>query len=245
MDVHPNDGRRRADRSDQDGDLERELHRQAPRSVISRCSSRAKHGLVAHECILDLRQFKSAGVEVEDVAKRLMDYGFHAPTVSWPVAGTMMVEPTESESQGGVGSFLRSDDFHPRRNQSDRGRKSGSRKTTCSRMRRTRRGKSSPTNGTAHIRASRPPIPPPWTREHKVLARSRAHRQRLRRPEPVLLLSARRGIAVAAGDTRFFPRPGSHTPITNGPRRPFQQPGKSKAEHSSPRVSEYRVRNGK
>ena len=56
------------------------------------------HGnLVAHECILDLRQFKS--VTAEDVAKRLMDYGFHAPTLSWPVAGTLMVEPTESESK--------------------------------------------------------------------------------------------------------------------------------------------------
>jgi len=53
--------------------------------------------LVAHECILDLRAFKS--VTAEDVAKRLMDYGFHAPTLSWPVAGTLMVEPTESESQ--------------------------------------------------------------------------------------------------------------------------------------------------
>lgn len=55
------------------------------------------HNLVAHECILDLRAFKS--VTAEDVAKRLMDYGFHAPTLSWPVAGTLMVEPTESESQ--------------------------------------------------------------------------------------------------------------------------------------------------
>ena len=56
---------------------------------------RGKNGLVAHECIVDLRQFGK--VAVEDVAKRLMDYGFHAPTISWPVAGTMMVEPTESE----------------------------------------------------------------------------------------------------------------------------------------------------
>jgi glycine dehydrogenase len=62
------------------------------------------HGnLVAHECILDLRQFKS--VTVEDVAKRLMDYGFHAPTVSWPVPGTMMVEPTESESKEELDRF--------------------------------------------------------------------------------------------------------------------------------------------
>ena len=57
-------------------------------------------GLVAHEFVLDTRQFKAAaGVEVEDIAKRLMDYGFHAPTMSWPVAGTLMIEPTESESR--------------------------------------------------------------------------------------------------------------------------------------------------
>jgi glycine dehydrogenase len=57
------------------------------------------NGLVAHECILDLRSLKKgANIEIDDIAKRLMDYGFHAPTVSWPVAGTVMVEPTESES---------------------------------------------------------------------------------------------------------------------------------------------------
>ncbi len=61
---------------------------------------RGAHGRVAHEFILDLRPFKaSAGVEAEDVAKRLMDYGFHAPTMSFPVAGTLMIEPTESESR--------------------------------------------------------------------------------------------------------------------------------------------------
>ncbi|HOB33533.1 MAG TPA: glycine dehydrogenase (aminomethyl-transferring), partial [Verrucomicrobiota bacterium] len=61
------------------------------------------NGLVAHECILDLRAFKS--VTAEDVAKRLMDYGFHAPTLSWPVAGTLMVEPTESESKAELDRF--------------------------------------------------------------------------------------------------------------------------------------------
>ena len=60
-------------------------------------------GLVAHECILDFRQFKK--VTVEDVAKRLMDYGFHAPTISWPVAGTIMIEPTESESKAELDRF--------------------------------------------------------------------------------------------------------------------------------------------
>ncbi|HWX20892.1 MAG TPA: aminomethyl-transferring glycine dehydrogenase [Candidatus Binatia bacterium] len=64
---------------------------------------RGHTGLVAHECILDLRRFKS--VTVEDVAKRLMDYGFHAPTISWPVPGTIMVEPTESESKEELDRF--------------------------------------------------------------------------------------------------------------------------------------------
>ncbi|PYJ93477.1 MAG: glycine dehydrogenase (aminomethyl-transferring), partial [Verrucomicrobia bacterium] len=66
---------------------------------------KGKHGLVAHECIVDLRQWKSPGIEVEDVAKRLMDYGFHAPTISFPVAGTMMIEPTESEPKHELDRF--------------------------------------------------------------------------------------------------------------------------------------------
>ncbi|MBP9114447.1 MAG: glycine dehydrogenase (aminomethyl-transferring), partial [Polyangiaceae bacterium] len=60
---------------------------------------KGKNGRIAHECILDMRDFKkSAGIEVDDIAKRLMDYGFHAPTMSFPIPGTLMVEPTESES---------------------------------------------------------------------------------------------------------------------------------------------------
>lgn len=67
---------------------------------------KGNQGFVAHECILDLRGVKkSAGIEVDDIAKRLIDYGFHAPTVSWPVAGTMMVEPTESESKPELDRF--------------------------------------------------------------------------------------------------------------------------------------------
>lgn len=62
-------------------------------------------GRVAHECIVDFRQFKPLGIEVADVAKRLMDYGFHAPTVSFPVAGTLMIEPTESESKREIDRF--------------------------------------------------------------------------------------------------------------------------------------------
>jgi glycine dehydrogenase len=65
-----------------------------------------RNGLVAHECILDLRPItKATGVTVEDVAKRLIDYGFHAPTMSFPVAGTLMVEPTESEDLAEIDRF--------------------------------------------------------------------------------------------------------------------------------------------
>lgn len=64
-----------------------------------------EHGRAAHEMIIDCRPFKQKGIEVTDIAKRLMDYGFHAPTVSFPVAGTVMIEPTESESLGELDRF--------------------------------------------------------------------------------------------------------------------------------------------
>ena len=62
--------------------------------------------VVAHEFILDFRPFKKLGIEVVDIAKRLMDYGFHAPTVSFPVAGTLMIEPTESENKEELDRFV-------------------------------------------------------------------------------------------------------------------------------------------
>jgi glycine dehydrogenase len=64
-----------------------------------------ERGRAAHEMIIDCRPFKANGIEVSDIAKRLMDYGFHAPTVSFPVAGTMMIEPTESESKAEIDRF--------------------------------------------------------------------------------------------------------------------------------------------
>ncbi len=66
-----------------------------------------RNGRIAHECIVDLRPFKEqVGISEEDVAKRLIDYGFHAPTMSWPVAGTLMIEPTESESKAELDRFV-------------------------------------------------------------------------------------------------------------------------------------------
>jgi glycine dehydrogenase len=68
---------------------------------------RGTNGRCAHECILDCRDFEaSANVKVEDIAKRLMDYGFHAPTMSWPVPGTLMIEPTESEPKVELDRFI-------------------------------------------------------------------------------------------------------------------------------------------
>src|SRR3546814_14620783 len=66
-----------------------------------------QNGMVAHECIIDLRWVKPAcGITVEDVAKRLVDYGFHAPTMSFPVADTLMIEPTESEAKREIDRFF-------------------------------------------------------------------------------------------------------------------------------------------
>ena len=66
---------------------------------------RGANGQCAHEFIIDLREFKKAGVVEEDVAKRLQDYGFHSPTMSWPVPGTLMIEPTESEDRAELDRF--------------------------------------------------------------------------------------------------------------------------------------------
>jgi glycine dehydrogenase len=66
---------------------------------------RGDSGLVAHECIVDLRAWKKYGIDVEDAAKRLMDYGYHAPTMSFPVPGTFMIEPTESETKAELDRF--------------------------------------------------------------------------------------------------------------------------------------------
>jgi glycine dehydrogenase len=78
-------------------------HRLAPHFPLL---YKGREGFVAHECIVDVRQFKAtAGIEVDDVAKRLMDYGFHAPTMSFPEPGTLMIEPTESESKEELDRF--------------------------------------------------------------------------------------------------------------------------------------------
>ena len=98
--IHRDDGRPGLTPRDRSGDLQCQLHGEAPRARITRILFTGKRGRVAHEFMLDLRPFEqAAGVREEDIAKRLMDYGFHSPTMSRPVPGTLMIEPTESETK--------------------------------------------------------------------------------------------------------------------------------------------------
>ena len=104
--LHQDARRRRHDRRDALRDPERELHQVAAREPHYPVLYTRPNGRVAHEMIFDLRPLKQAsGIDETDVAKRLMDYGFHAPTVSFPVAGTLMVEPTESEPKEELDRF--------------------------------------------------------------------------------------------------------------------------------------------
>ena len=105
VDVHPHDGRRRHPPATEVAILNANYIARAARALLPGALHRRARR-VAHECILDLRKLKeTCGVTAEDVAKRLMDYGFHAPTLSFPVADTLMVEPTESESKDELDRF--------------------------------------------------------------------------------------------------------------------------------------------
>ena len=118
------------------------------------------NGRVAHEMIFDLRPFKHGpgAIDEQDVAKRLMDYGFHAPTVSFPVPGTMMIEPTESEPKAELDRFCDALDRDSRAKFRRSWTARRIRRTTFSRTRRTRRRRSRRTTGRIRTRASRPPF---------------------------------------------------------------------------------------
>ena len=133
----------------------------------SRCSTPARDGLVAHECILDLRGItRDTGVTVDDVAKRLIDYGFHAPTMSFPVAGTLMVEPTESEDLRELDRFV--DAMIAIKGEIDRvggGGVAGRRQPAAQRA--AHRGVRWPASGSTRTRASSPSSRPASTRASK------------------------------------------------------------------------------
>ena len=140
-------------------------------------------GFVAHECIVDLRGLKkSAGIEVEDVAKRLMDYGFHAPTISFPVPGTLMIEPTESESLEELDRFCEAMiSIRQEIAAIEEGRVDPKDNLL----------KNAPHTAEALLAADwhhpysreEAAFPLPWIREQKFWPGRRPHRQRLRRPQ--------------------------------------------------------------
>ena len=147
--------------------------------------------MVAHECIVDLRPLKdSTGVTVDDVAKRLMDYGFHAPTMSFPVAGTLMIEPTESEAKDEIDRFC--DAMIAIREEI--------RASRTARWPRRQPAENAPhtaaawsADGTALL-ARAGGVPGAVAGKQQVLAAGRPDRQRLRRPQPGLLLPADGGL---------------------------------------------------
>ena len=153
---------------------------------------RGHNDRVAHECILDLRGLtKSSGVTVDDVAKRLIDYGFHAPTMSFPVAGTLMVEPTESEDLAELDRFC--DAMIAIRGEIDRV-EAGEWTPEDSPLRgapHTARGAGRQAEARLPARGRRVPDRP---RPGQVLAAGRPHRPGVRRPQPRLRLPAARGL---------------------------------------------------
>ncbi len=159
-------------------------------------------GLVAHECILDLRGLtKASGVTVDDVAKRLVDYGFHAPTMSFPVAGTLMVEPTESEDLGEIDRFCDAMlAIRAEIEQVERGEWSVDKSPLRGRAPhrpcdRRRLGPGLPARGRGL---------PDRPRPRQVLAAGRPDRPGVRRPPPGLLLPAARGLRRIRGGLTPF-----------------------------------------
>ena len=154
---------------------------------------RGVKGRVGHECIVDIRGLtKATGVTVDDVAKRLIDYGFHAPTMSFPVAGTLMIEPTESEPLAELDRFCDAIDRDPGR---DRGR----------RQRNLARRPEPAAHGPAHRRGAHRRVGPAvrsgarrlsrgGPASGEVLPASLPHRRRRRRPQPRVLLRTSRGL---------------------------------------------------
>ena len=177
---------------------------------------RGHHDRVAHECILDLRGLtKSSGVSVDDVAKRLIDYGFHAPTMSFPVAGTLMVEPTESEDLGELDRFCEA--MIAIRGEIDRV-EAGEWSPEDSPLRGAPHTAASVLTGHRRARLLRrgggvPDRPRPG----QVLAAGRPHRPGVRRPQPVLRLPAARGLRLTGTVTAGAALPGCPRPLPGRP----------------------------
>ena len=159
---------------------------------------RGARGRVAHECILDLRKLKpSCGVSAEDVAKRLMDYGFHSPTLSFPVADTLMVEPTESESKEELDRFCDAMiAIHAEVEQI----RSGAWDRADNPLKNAPHTALELAGDWKHpLQPRASGFPAPVAARGEVLAAGEAHRQRRRRPQPHLHLPADRGVCLKRG----------------------------------------------
>ena len=165
-----------------------------------------EHDRVAHECILDLRPITQAtGVTVDDVAKRLIDFGFHAPTMSFPVAGTLMVEPTESESLAELDRFV--DAMLAIREeiaQIERGEVAHD-DSALAHAPHTAEDVLVEDWDRPYTR-SRPPTRSRRLRRRQVLASGQPHRRRLRRPQPHVRLPPAGGVRGVAAVTRWADR---------------------------------------
>ena len=157
---------------------------------------RGHGGLVAHECILDVRGLtRDTGVTVDDVAKRLIDYGFHAPTMSFPVAGTLMVEPTESEDLGEIDRFC--DAMIAIKAEIDRVGGGGVERRGLAAARRTAHLPGAGRRVGPRLHA-RPRRVPDGAGPGQVLAAGGPHRPGVRRPQPGLRLPAAGGVRRVA-----------------------------------------------
>ncbi len=175
------------------------------------------NGRVAHECIVDLRPIThTTGVTVDDVAKRLIDYGFHSPTMSFPVAGTLMIEPTESEDLGELDRFCEAMLVDSSRDRSDR-RRIGRVRNECAahgpayRRRSTGRRRTGVYTGTGGVPAG-------FIARRQVFPTGLPDRRRLRRPQPRLQLRTARGLrhhAVEVGGVTLL----SVRPVCRNPSR--------------------------
>ena len=156
-----------------------------------------RNGLVAHECVIDLRPLATqTGIGVEDVAKRLIDYGFHAPTMSFPVAGTFMVEPTESETPARARPLLRGDDRNQVRDRTG-GRRRVRRPRQPAEERPAHRRDAHRGGVEAPLPAGRGGVPARCRPPRQVLAARPPCRPGVRRQEPDVRLPAARGLRVA------------------------------------------------
>jgi glycine cleavage system protein P-like pyridoxal-binding family len=164
-------------------------------------------GLVAHECILEFRPWKKHGLEVEDVAKRLMDYGYHAPTMSFPVPGTLMIEPTESETKTELDRFC--DALIAIRRPERQGQQPAE-------TRPAHRGGGDRQRVAPPLHPRDRGVPRQVDARREVLALCRPRGQRLRRPQPDLLLRGHGGLRGGAEDRLIS---GGLASLRAGPQR--------------------------